>query len=82
MCDLETDSSGRESDQFRTPLHIACEIDDSRLLALLLVHNCDKDRKDFTGKTPLWRAAQAGLPQNVQLLLKSGLCFPFLVTET
>jgi len=70
MGDLETDSSGK--DNFSTALHLASECEDSRLLALLLVYPGDRDKKDFSSKTALWRATHRALLTNVSLLLRAG----------
>jgi len=70
MGDLETDSSGK--DNFSTALHLASECEDPRLLALLLVYPGDRNKKDFSAKTPMWRATHRSLIQNVTLLLQAG----------
>lgn len=70
MGDLETDSSGK--DNFSTALHLASECDDPRVLALLLVYPGDRNKRDFSSKTALWRATHRALVQNVSLLLQAG----------
>ncbi len=55
-----------------TPLHLACENGDARMVATLIEHNAMIDSLDKDGQSPLHIAAINGSHECVELMIKTG----------
>ncbi|MDQ2994076.1 MAG: ankyrin repeat domain-containing protein [Pseudomonadota bacterium] len=65
---IEIRSLSTTHDQYFTPLHIACEYGNIKIVILLLLHLANIDVKSANGQTPLHLAALGGHTRIVQML--------------